>query len=102
MKGLHALTLSDKMIDASELLASRAETETSRQFQCETFHIGQEIIDHVEPSAQESSDRAHLFVFEDNASVKKKKIFGVREAAHSSCFSDASCELELACCKNRI
>ena len=38
----------------------------SRQLKSQTAQTTQEPIDHVPPKAQESSNRAHLLIFEDN------------------------------------
>ena len=53
------------MIDVLELPASRARGDPSRQFKFKTSRTTQDTIDYVPPNAQESTDRAHLFPFED-------------------------------------
>ena len=71
MEGLPALTLWDHVIDVLEPPANRATRDPSRQLKPKTSQTTQETIDHVPPNAQESSNRARLFLFEDNEAVIK-------------------------------
>ena len=64
------------MIDVLEPLASRASGDPSRQFKPKTSKTTQEPIDDVPPHEQESSNRAPLFMFEDNEAVIKMLIKG--------------------------
>ena len=86
MEGLPALTLWDSVIDVLELLASRATGDPWRQLTSQTSqNYTGETIDHVPRNAQESSNRAHVFMFDDNEPVMKLIIQG-QEPAHTSCF----------------
>ena len=60
MEGLPALMFCDIVIDTSELPASRARGDPSRQLKFKTSQATQESIDDVLPNAQESSNRAHF------------------------------------------
>ena len=71
VEGLLALTLWDLVIDVLEPLASRARSDPSRYQKSQTSQTAQESIDHVPPNAEESSNRAQLFVVEDNEAVAK-------------------------------
>ena len=73
------------MIDVLERPASRARGDLSRQFKFKTSQSTQETIDGVPTHAQESSDRAQLFVVEDNEAVIQMIIQG--RSSHTRCVS---------------
>ena len=55
--------LMDIVMGVLELVGARG--DPSRQLNSTTSETTQAIIDHVPPNAEESSNRAHLFIFED-------------------------------------
>ena len=76
MEGLPALTLLGTVMHVSEPLASRARGDPSRQLKPETSQNSTKTTEYVPPHAQESSNRVHVFIFEDNEDVTKMIIKG--------------------------
>ena len=76
MAGLPALTLWDTVIDVLQPPGSRARRDPSRQLMPKSRRTSRESIDYVPPNAQESSNLALLFIFEDDEALIKMTMKG--------------------------
>ena len=95
IEGLFAFLLWYDVTDVSEPPASQARGDPSCQLKPKTLTVRQGSSDDVPPNALESSNRAHLYIYDDIGAVINDDNQG-QEPAHASCFADASCQLGLA------